>query len=68
MTTDTPPDRLATLDQAATYLGVSRRTVSRWITSGHLTGYRLGPTYRYVRVDLDEADAVLTPRTGPETP
>jgi excisionase family DNA binding protein len=54
------PRRLATLDEAATYAGISRRTVHRWINAGHVVEYRVGP--RSVRVDLDDLDRLLTPR------
>jgi excisionase family DNA binding protein len=50
--------RLASVDDAAAYLGVSPKTVRRSIARGQLTGYRLG---RLVRVDLDEIDADLQP-------
>ena len=39
---------------AATRVGVSTKTVRRWISTGHLHGYRMGP--RLLRVDPDELD------------
>lgn len=55
----TPPQRrtLLSLDDAATYLGVTTRTLRRYIAAGRLNGYRVGP--RLLRVDLAELDALL---------
>jgi excisionase family DNA binding protein len=44
--------------QAAERVGVSTKTVRRWIASGHLAGYRMGP--RLLRVDPDDVDRMLT--------
>jgi excisionase family DNA binding protein len=41
---------------------VSERTVRRWIASGLITGYRVGPTL--IRLDPGEVDAALS-RTIP---
>jgi excisionase family DNA binding protein len=46
--------RLAPLPDAAKYIGVTDRTLRRWIADGTLTGYRLGR--KTVRVDLNEVD------------
>lgn len=43
---------------AAARVGVSTKTVRRWIASGQLAGYRMGP--RLLRVDPDEFDRMLT--------
>ena len=43
---------------AAARVGVSTKTVRRWIAAGHLSGYRVGP--RLLRVDPDELDRMLT--------
>jgi excisionase family DNA binding protein len=43
---------------AAARVGVSTKTVRRWIASGHLNGYRMGP--RLLRVDPDDVDSMLT--------
>ena len=43
---------------AATRVGVSTKTVRRWIAAGHLRGCRMGP--RLLRVDPDELDRMLT--------
>lgn len=43
---------------AATRVGVSTKTVRRWISTGHLRGYRMGP--RLLRVDPDELDRMWT--------
>lgn len=51
--------RLVSLPQAAEMLGVTTRTLRRYIADGRLSAYRLGP--RMLRVDLDELDALLRP-------
>ncbi len=51
--------RLESIPSAADYLGVSTKTIRRYIASGHVTGYRAGP--RLIRVDLNELDAMLRP-------
>jgi excisionase family DNA binding protein len=43
---------------AAARVGVSTKTVRRWIASGQLPGYRMGP--RLLRVDPDDVDRMLT--------
>ena len=43
---------------AAARVDVSTTTVRRWIASGQLAGYRMGP--RLLRVDPDEFDRMLT--------
>lgn len=45
--------------EAAARVGVSTKTVRRWIASGQLVGYRMGP--RLLRVDPDDVDRMLTP-------
>ena len=54
-----PPVQRASIAAAANALGVSTRTVRRYISDGRLTGYRMGP--RLIRVDLAEVDALLSP-------
>ncbi len=49
--------RLESITNAAEYLGVSTKTIRRWIADGRLTGYRAGP--KLIRVDLNELDAML---------
>ena len=46
------------IGDAAGRLGVSTKTVRRWIASGQLAGYRMGP--RLLRVDPDDLDRMLT--------
>lgn len=54
-----PPLQRASIAAAANALGCSTRTVRRYIESGRLTGYRMGP--RLIRVDLAELDVLLRP-------
>lgn len=56
-----PRHELQTLEQAARWLGVSVRTVRRYVAAGALTGYRLGP--HLLRVDA--AEVVGLPRAIP---
>jgi excisionase family DNA binding protein len=46
------------ISEAAARVGVSIKTIRRWIASGHLAGYRMGP--RLLRIDPDELDGMLT--------
>jgi excisionase family DNA binding protein len=52
-----PPRRYISTEEAADFLGVSKRTVRRWIDQGQLTGYRVGP--RYIRVDANEVETAM---------
>jgi excisionase family DNA binding protein len=66
-TLSSPPRRYISTEEAADFLGVSKKTVRRWIDTGRLTGYRVGP--RYIRVDLNEVEAAMVrriPTTGGE--
>ena len=54
------PRRLASITDAAEYVGVNPKTVRRYIAAGRITGYRTGP--RLIRVDLNELDAMLLQR------
>jgi excisionase family DNA binding protein len=55
----TPARQLDSIGEAAAYLGVSTKTIRRWIASGDLSAYRAGP--RLIRVDHAELDARLRP-------
>lgn len=57
--TRTEPPRWAPLSEASEYLRVSEKTLRRLISSGAITGYRMGP--RLLRVDLNELDDHLRP-------
>jgi len=48
--------QLIDLNTSAAALGVSVKTLRRYISEGRLTGYRIGP--RNIRVDPDELDAL----------
>lgn len=50
------------LQAAADHAGVSTRTIRRWIASGELPAYRIGP--KLIKVDLDAVDAMLKPIGG----
>lgn len=57
-TTVTNP-QFATLATAAEVAGVSTKTIRRYISSGRITGYRMGP--RMIRVDIRELQQLLAP-------
>lgn len=48
-----------TLAEAATFYGVSARTLRRRIAEGRLTAYRIGP--RAIRVSADDLEALAKP-------
>ncbi len=54
--------RWASLQEAATYMGVGRHTVRVWIAEGRITGYRINQ--RVIRGDLNDLDAALPPFGG----
>jgi excisionase family DNA binding protein len=58
--TASPPN--LSIADAATYLGVTTRTVQQMIADGRLRAYRLGP--RIVRLRRDDIDAALQPYGG----
>jgi excisionase family DNA binding protein len=49
------------LDDAAREVGVSRRTLNRWIAEGKLRVYRV-PGDRFRMVDMDEIKELRKPR------
>jgi excisionase family DNA binding protein len=50
--------RYESVGDAADRVGVSTKTIRRWIASGRLAGYRMGPCL--LRVDPDDVDLMLT--------
>ncbi len=58
--------RYATIRETAVYMRLNERTVRVMIEDGRLRAYRMGP--RIVRLDLNEIDAAMTPRTGDMPP
>ena len=58
ITTPSKADRrLESIPNAAEYIGVSTKTIRRYIAAGRAVGYRAGP--RLIRVDLNDLDAML---------
>jgi len=49
--------RWQSIEGAASHYAVSQKTIRRLISSGQITGYRVGP--RLIRIDLNEVDATL---------
>lgn len=56
-TKSVPRRHHVSIAEAAEYLGVSPKTIRRYIAAGRLTGYRTGP--RLIRVDRNDLDAML---------
>ncbi|WP_045380137.1 helix-turn-helix domain-containing protein [Mycobacterium kyorinense] len=56
------PKRLESLSAAAEIANVHPRTLRRYIASGRLTAYRVGP--RLLKVSLDDLEALLVPVGG----
>lgn len=50
------------IQEAADRLGVSYRTVRRWIATGRLTAVRVGP--RLLKVSAADLDALMQPVGG----
>jgi excisionase family DNA binding protein len=51
-TTDLHPSSMLTVKQAAGVIGVSERTIRRWVAAGWLPAWRRGRTIRIRRWDL----------------
>lgn len=51
MSNTAKPDFLS-IEEVATYLRVTPRTVRRWIHDGALTAYRFGRQWRLLRADV----------------
>lgn len=49
--------RLVSISRAAEEVDLSDKTVRRYIASGRLRGYRVGP--RLIKVDLEELDRLV---------
>ena len=47
-------DRWLSVDEIATYLGIKRDTVYRWISSKDLPAQRLGRLWKFKREEVDE--------------
>lgn len=60
------PKEWFTVDEAAEYLGVSKRTVYKWSKEGRLKTYILGKerTRRFRKEDLDKVPQVLDHPNG----
>ena len=50
---------LGSVQEAADYLGVSTKSIRRWISSGLIKAYRVGP--KLIRVDLDSLNSLGKP-------
>jgi excisionase family DNA binding protein len=51
--------RLVSVQIGAEETGLSEKTLRRYISTGRIHGYRLGP--KLIRIDLTELDALLRP-------
>lgn len=52
--------RLASIDEAAEYLGVNPRTIRRRIAEGEIPAFRIAGT-RTIRIRLEDLEASLRP-------
>jgi excisionase family DNA binding protein len=51
-----PPDALLTMDEIALYLGVSVRTIKKWVSNGAIPHRRLGRKWGRVRFAKHKVD------------
>lgn len=49
----TPEDRWLSVDEIATYLGVSKDTVYSWVVSKAMPGHKVGRFWKFKRDDVD---------------
>lgn len=64
-----PHSRYESIQNGANRVGVSTRTLRRWIAAGQLTAHRAGP--KLIRIDSADLDAVLRripTAGGPDAP
>jgi len=47
-------DRWLSVDEIATYLGVSKDTVYTWVTSKEMPGHKVGRFWKFKRSGVDE--------------
>ena len=59
-----PGPRWASVAEAATYSGMSQRTIRRWVSQRRLPASRVGP--RRIEIDLNELDKLRRPIGGEE--
>jgi excisionase family DNA binding protein len=55
----TTPRTWITIEQAAEQLGVSKRTIRRYISDGFLPAYRVAD--HYIRIAQDDLDQMMVP-------
>lgn len=48
------PDEILTIDEVAVYLKAGKRTVYRLAASGQIPAFKLGGTWRFRRIELDQ--------------
>jgi excisionase family DNA binding protein len=46
--------RYLSVTEAATYLGLSPKTVYAWVEKGAMPGYKVGRVWRFDKTELDE--------------
>jgi excisionase family DNA binding protein len=52
-----PPRQLESIASGAAYINVSTRTIRRWIASGQLRAYRVGP--RLCKIDRADLERLV---------
>ena len=62
-------DEIMTLEEVASYLRVSERTVYDWVSRGELPGGKLGTSWRFKRADIENwVSKKISPRLPLEDP
>ena len=47
-------DRWLSVDEIATYLGIKRDTVYRWISERNMPGHKIGRLWKFRKEEVDE--------------
>jgi len=47
-------DRWLSVDEIATYLGIKRDTVYRWISERNMPGHKIGRLWKFRKEEIDE--------------
>jgi len=49
-----PADRWLSVDEIATYLGIKRDTVYKWISERQMPGHKIGRLWKFSKKEVDE--------------
>jgi excisionase family DNA binding protein len=62
-------DRWLSVDEIATYLGIKRETVYRWISDRDMPGHKIGRIWKFRKEEVDEwvkSGSANEPKKGKE--